>query len=79
MANKGLINRYKYMYQQTQQITPAIYASIAIALHEEGWGFKRINRVFARSQEIWQNHDGSNDDMLKKCEELTGIEMRGAK
>lgn len=67
------------MYQQTQQLTPAIYASIAIALHERGWGYKRINDLFCDSQQIWEDHSGNITDMIKKCEELTGIELRGAK
>lgn len=77
MANKKLINQYKYMYKQTQQITPAIYASLAMALHREfGWGFERINRAFEASQDIWLNHYGNNEDMLEDCFKETGIELR---
>lgn len=75
--NNKLINKYKYMYQQTQQITPAIYASMAMALHREyGFGYERINRVFAESQRIWEEHTGNNDYMMQKCYEETGIELR---
>lgn len=39
--NKALIDQYKYVYKQTHQITPAIYASMAMALHRiYGFGFE---------------------------------------
>ena len=75
--NKALIDQYKYVYKQTHQITPAIYASMAMALHRiYGFGFERIDKVFSESQKIWESHNGNMDRMLEKCYEETGIELR---
>ena len=69
--NKALIDQYKYVYKQTHQITPAIYASMAMALHRVyGFGFDRIDKVFSESQKIWESHNGNMDGMLEKCYEI---------
>lgn len=73
--NDKLINRYKYLHKQTILITPAIYASLAIALSEKGWGYKRINDLFVRSQEIWQSNTSNVAGMVRQCEEITGIAL----
>lgn len=76
MANKRLVNQYKAMYKQINQITPQVYAGIALALHRKhGWGYNRINDLFAESQIIWQECVDSGVDMIKMCEEETGIEV----
>lgn len=76
MANKRLVNQYKAMYQQINQITPQVYAGIALALYRKhGWGYNRINDLFAESQIIWQECVDSGVDMIKMCEEETGIEV----
>lgn len=77
--NNYFINKARRTYQDAQNMVPAIYASIAIALHDRGWGYKRINDLFCDSQQIWEDHYGNITDMIKKCEEITGIELRGAK
>lgn len=76
MANKRLVNQYKAMYKQINQITPQVYAGIALALHRKhGWGYNRINDLFAESQIIWQECVDSEVDMIKMREEETGIEV----
>ena len=51
--NNKLVNQYKEMYKQINQITPKVYAALALALHREyGWGYTRIARAFAASQDI---------------------------
>ena len=76
MANKRLVNQYKAMYKQINQITPQVYAGIALALHRKhGWGYNRINDLFAESQIIWQECVDSEVNMIKMCEEETGIEV----
>ena len=76
MANKRLVNQYKAMYKQINQITPQVYAGISLALHRKhGWGYNRINDLFAESQIIWQECVDSEVDMIKMCEEETGIEV----
>ena len=37
--NNKLVNQYKEMYKKINQITPKVYAALALALHREyGWG-----------------------------------------
>lgn len=77
MANKKLIERYKVMYQQINNITPEVYAGIALALHRTyGWGYERINKVFSESQNIWQGAVKEGYDVIQKCYEETGIELK---
>ena len=75
--NNALINRYKAMYQQINNITPEVYAGIALALHREyKWGYKRINDLFCASQVIWQECVQSDVNMIQMCEKETGIDVQ---
>lgn len=75
--NNGLINHYKNLYKQINQITPEVYAGIALALHRKyRWGFKRISDLFAESQEIWNECIHSDVNMVEMCERETGIEVQ---
>ena len=75
--NNDVINRYKQLYQKIQQITPQVYACIALALHRKhGWGFKRINDLFCESQVIWEECVERNESMIKMCEQETGIDVQ---
>ena len=75
--NNILIEQYKTMYKEIQQITPEVYAGIALALHRKyGWGYKRINDLFSESQTIWNECVNSGINMVEMCEEETGIEVR---
>ena len=74
--NNKLVNQYKEMYKQINQITPKVYAALAIALHREyGWGYTRILRTFTASQDIWDESNERGIDMIKMCEEETGITL----
>lgn len=74
--NNALINQYKQMYQKIQQITPEVYAGIALALHRKcGWGYKRINDLFAESQEIWSECVQNEINMIQMCHYETGIDI----
>ena len=75
MANKRLVNQYKAMYQQIQQITPSIYSSMAIALHRNGFDFEQIEAIFEDSQEIWQECVQKDINMAEMCLEETGIDV----
>ena len=78
--NNKQINQYKEMYKQINQITPKVYAALALALHREyGWGYTRINRAFAASQDIWDESNERDIDMIKMCEEETGITIMDKK
>ena len=75
--NNNLINKYKLLYKKIDQITPEVYAGIALALHRKcGWGYKRINDLFVESQTIWNECIDSDINMVEMCEKETGIELR---
>ena len=75
--NNKLIEQYKTMYKKIQQITPEVYAAIALALHRKNkWGYKRINELFEESQKIWQESVNEDKDMVQMCMDETGIELR---
>ena len=75
--NNNLINKYKMLYKKIEQITPEVYAGIALALHRKcGWGYKRINNLFEESQIIWNECINSDINMMEMCEKETGIELR---
>lgn len=75
--NNNLINKYKMIYKKIEQITPEVYAGIALALHRKcGWGYKRINDLFEESQIIWNECINSDINMVEMCEKETGIELR---
>lgn len=75
--NNKLIEQYKTMYKKIQQITPEVYAAIALALHRNNkWGYKRINELFEESQKIWQESVNEDKDMVQICLDETGIELR---
>ena len=81
--NNKLINQMKALAARNQvqaiekasdEMVPAIYAAMALALHRTyGFGYKRINSIFAESQRIWEEHVGNLDDMIRLCEKETGI------
>ena len=75
--NNNLINKYKVLYKKIEQITPEVYAGIALTLHRKyGWGYKRINDLFEESQIIWNECINSDINMMEMCEKETGIELR---
>ncbi len=64
--------------QKIKEITPEVYAGIALALHRKyGWGYKRINDLFVESQLIWDECVLSDVNMVQLCENETGIEIQG--
>lgn len=65
------------LYKKIEQITPEVYAGIALTLHRKyGWGYKRINDLFEESQIIWNECINSDINMVEMCEKETGIELR---
>ena len=70
------LNEFK---QICDNVVPCVYAAIAIALYEKGWRYERINNLFARSQEIWNEKCIEPGNMIEQCEKLTGIELREGK
>ena len=77
--NKNLIEQYKYLYRKASDITPSVYASIAIPLVENyGWNGDEVEDLFQLSQDIWQKNVTSRQTMLETCLELTGIDLRSS-
>jgi hypothetical protein len=75
--NKQLNRLLAKLERKCKEITPEVYASIAIALHRKyGWGFKRISDLFAESQEVWNECIQSEESMVEMCERLTGIDVQ---
>lgn len=75
--NNKMINQYKELFKQIEDTTPALYASIVLALYQEfGWGHKRINRVLVASQRIWEEHHNDPTAMCERCEKEVGISVR---
>lgn len=74
--NKAFIEQMKRLQRNINNITPEIYAGIALALHRKhGWGYKRINDLFCESQEIWNECVASSKNMMQMCLEETGIDV----
>lgn len=79
MKNNALINQYKRLEKQVANITPQVYAGIALALSRKfGWEYEQINELFVESQDIWNECVERDIDMIAMCEEETGIECRAA-
>lgn len=75
--NKYLIEQMKKLYTATHNITPEVYAGIALTLHRKyGWGYKRINALFEESQVLWDECIERGLNMRSMCYEETGIELR---
>ena len=77
--NKNLIEQYKYLYRKASDITPSVYASIAIPLVDNyGWNGDEVENLFKMSQDIWQDNATDRMTMIEKCLELTGIDLRSS-
>lgn len=75
--NNFLIEQMKRVQKNINNITPEVYAGIALALHRKyGWGFKRINALFCESQDIWTECVQTGVNMTKICFDETGIDVR---
>ena len=75
--NNFLINQYKELRKNIRDTTPSVYAGVALALHRKhGWGFKRINDLFAESQCIWNECVENDFNMLDMCFEETGVDVQ---
>lgn len=75
--NNQLIKMAALIDRKSKEITTEVYAGIALALHRRyGWGYKRINDLFAESQNIWNECVQSGVNMAQMCEEETGIEVQ---
>lgn len=75
--NNYLIEQMKRLHTATKNITPEVYAGIALTLHRKyGWGYKRINDLFSESQTLWEECTDKGLNMRAMCYDETGIELR---
>lgn len=73
-------NRQLHVEEASDKMVPQIYAAMAIALHRTyGFGYERINRVFLKTQHIWEDFSGNIEEMIELCEKETGVRIEGRK
>ena len=78
MSNKALNKLLAKLERKCREITPEVYACIALALWRKyGWRFKRISDLFAESQTIWNECIQGDLNMIQMCLEETGIDVQG--
>ena len=71
------LNKADAINKAADMVIPELYAALALALHRvNGFGYDRINSVFAESQKIWRDFEGKPEEMIDLCEEETGIVLR---
>ena len=80
--SKGYVRKAQTMVplsilqRKITEITPMVYASFALALKREyGFGFQRILRVLASTQEIWNESINEDVDVISMCADETGIDV----
>lgn len=78
--NNLLIANMKRVQREIDNVLPCVYAGIALSLHRKhGWGFKRIDALFKKSQDIWTEATERGINMAQLCLEETGIDVVGLK
>lgn len=77
MAKNKLAKELAYFEKKIKQIVPQVYACIALALFNDyGWTYEQIAELFDISQKIWQDNANRQENMLERCANETGIELR---
>ena len=81
MKQSGLLARQKAERQELLNAGMRIEKqfmmdTLQMALHQLGWGYKRINDLFLLSQDIWAESTCKSENMLQMCFNETGIELR---
>ena len=74
--NKKVLSQFKAMQRQINEITPNIYASLALALSRCGVSHEEIEAVFAESQAIWEECVNSDVNMREMCLNEIGIDVQ---
>ena len=83
--NKNVLKMARKMAEINKKVvdrdTTEIYAAIAIALYHlldmpDKEKYDAIHSIFAESQEIWMQSVEEKRDMVQKCIEETGIDIR---
>lgn len=59
-------------------VVPAVYASFCKVLFEQyGWESDQIEELFKKTDEEWAASEENDFDMIKWCEDTTGILVAG--
>ena len=73
MINRGYA---KMIQRAVHEVAPAIYASFCLALHRRyNFGYRRIVTILADTQQYWLQHQTGETNIIKLCEEETGINV----
>lgn len=74
--NRGKVDYLRRLQQEINNVTPNVYAAIAIGLVEEfGFTAEDVNNLFVYTQSLWAECAKKNISMREWCEELTGIQL----
>lgn len=76
MKNNKFIESQKQISRAANKVVPSTYAAFAIVLHNRGWTYDDINDLIFDTQVVWNECVHEKDDMLTKCFNETGIDMR---
>lgn len=77
-GNRTKIEQLKRLQQEIKNVTPAVYAAVAIGLVEEyNWEPEEVNNLFTYTQSLWAECTKKDISMREWCLELTGIDMQG--
>jgi hypothetical protein len=76
MKRNQFIEQERRHKRAIAEMVPKIYAAIAVSLHRNyGFGFTRILRVLADTQDLWNKHANNEIDIIKICSDETGIDV----
>ena len=77
-GNRTKIEQLKRLQQEIKNVTPAVYAAVAIGLVEEyNWEPEEVSNLFTYTQSLWAECTKKEISMREWCLELTGIDMQG--
>lgn len=74
--NNLFIEQEKRYRRMIREIVPQVYAAFAVSLHRRyGFGFIRIGRVLADTQDYWNAAKNKEIDIVQLCADETGIDI----
>lgn len=76
-GNRTKIEQLKRLQQEIKNVTPAVYAAVAIGLVEEyNWEPEEVNNLFTYTQSLWAECAKKNISMRQWCLELTNLDIQ---
>lgn len=77
-GNRTKIEQLKRLQQEIKNVTPAVYAAVAIGLVEEyDWNPEMVSELFEYTQSLWGECVKKEISMRDWCLEITGIDVQG--